>query len=79
MSGSGPWTADCYLAQAFQKHTAYPAPVSGAEECERMIRGCSSAENYWSLRGINREGRKPDTPLSDIGFRVVRVGGRLPL
>lgn len=73
------WTADCYLAQAYQSHTAYPAPVSGVQECKRVIRGGSWAENYWSLRGTNREGWKPDTPLNDIGFRVVRVGQKLPL
>lgn len=73
------WTADCYLAQAYQSHANYPAPVTGPTDCKRVIRGGSWAENYWSLRGTNREGWKPDTPLNDIGFRVVRVGRKLPL
>lgn len=73
------WTADCYDAQAYRRHGAYPAPVTGAATCNRVIRGGSWTENYWSLRGANREGWKPDTPLNDIGFRVVRVGRHLPL
>ncbi len=73
------WTADCYQADAYKNHNRYPAPVTGPDNCKRVIRGGSWAENYWSLRSANREGWKSDTPLNDIGFRVVRVGGRLPL
>jgi len=73
------WTADCYRADAYKHHHRYPAPVAGPDNCKRVIRGGSWAENYWSLRSANREGWKPNTPLNDIGFRVVRVGKRVPL
>ena len=73
------WMEDCYRADAYRRHRNYPLPVSGAADCKRVIRGGSWAENYWSLRTSNREGWKADSPLNDIGFRVVRVGKRLPL
>lgn len=73
------WTEDCYQADAYRHHTAYPEPVPGARDCRRVIRGGSWAENYWSLRASNREAWKPEVPLNDIGFRVVRVGRKLPL
>ncbi|GAB4345733.1 MAG: formylglycine-generating enzyme family protein [Gammaproteobacteria bacterium] len=73
------WTEDCYRADAYRHHRDYPAPVTGDPLCKRVIRGGSWAENYWSLRSSNREAWKPETPLNDIGFRVVRIGGPLPL
>jgi formylglycine-generating enzyme len=74
------WTEDCYDALAYRSHAAaYPAPMPGPANCNRVIRGGSWTDGYWSLRSANREGWKSATPLNDIGFRVVRVGGGLPL
>lgn len=73
------WVEDCYDADAYKKFNAiYPASIKGKPDCNRVIRGGSWVENPWSLRSSNREGWQPNTPLNDLGFRVVRVEADKP-
>ncbi|WP_426416605.1 formylglycine-generating enzyme family protein [Aestuariirhabdus sp. LZHN29] len=74
------WVEDCYQADAYTLHFRdYPKAVSGGERCKRVIRGGSWNEGDWSVRASNREGWLPERPLNDIGFRVVRDGGDMPI
>ncbi len=75
------WTEDCYDPLAYRKRgPAYPSANVPVAECHRrVIRGGSWQDNPFSLRANNRSGWKPETPLNDIGFRVVREGDEIPL
>ncbi len=74
------WTDDCYLFNIYdQKPHAFPLATKGPNGCKRVIRGGSWSDNPWVLRSSMRESSRPDVPLNDLGFRVVRHSSNLPI
>jgi len=74
------WTEDCYDAGIFDaRPTHFPLATIGPNGCKHVIRGGSWSDNAWVLRSSVRESWRPDVPLNDLGFRVVRISADLPI
>ena len=74
------WTADCYIAEVYNVTPHhFPRATQGPKNCKRVIRGGSWSDNAWVLRSSIRESWKPNQPLNDLGFRVVRISNDNPL
>ena len=74
------WVEDCYDAHAYRLHYSdYPQAVAGPADCRRVIRGGSWQDGPWSLRAANRDTWRSGRSLNDIGFRVARLGGDIPI
>ena len=66
------WTQDCYSMTSYREHTAYPGPVSGPDDCSRVLRGGGWDIISTGLRSSFRLTSGPSNRNNIYGFRVVR-------